>query len=238
MFNEQEILQLVKNGDEEAFNTLVSHALSKIRPAIYNSFNSLSKEDFEDALQSASVKAWQKMDNFRGDASFPTWFFTILRNEILNVIKSSSRIRKHEISREEMASTGSDENTSNFEAMLPRDLMDESVNETAESVLKKQEDLEQYRSMLDSVLDKLKPSHREIIQLVFEQEKSYKEVSDELNIPIGTVMSRLYFARRNAQKLIQQYAQRNDIQLIGVGKSVESSDSIGSETLDGQPSVG
>jgi len=233
MFKESETLELAKSGNEEAFNMLVSHALTKIRPAIYNSFNSLSKEDFEDALQTATVKSWQKMNNFRGDASFPTWFFTILRNEILNVIKTASRIRKHEISREEIVSLNNEERVSTFEAAIQRDLMDESINDTAQSLLLKQEDREQYKGMLDSVLGKLKPSHREIIQMVFEQEKSYKQVSDELKIPIGTVMSRLYFARRNAQKLIQQYAQRNDIQLSGLGKPIESPNTIGSEEDNG-----
>jgi RNA polymerase sigma-70 factor, ECF subfamily len=234
MFNESEALELAKSGNEKAFSDLVSYSLTKIRPAIYNSFNSLSKEDFEDALQSATVKAWQKMENFRGDASFPTWFFTILRNEILNVIKTASRIRKHEISREEISAMHDDEKSSNFEAMIPRDLLDDSMNETAQTLLQKQEDMNQYREMLNSVLVKLKPSHREIIQMVFEQEKSYKEVSDELNIPIGTVMSRLYFARRNAQKLIQQYAQRNDIQLLSVGRLINTSDTSGVEANIGE----
>jgi RNA polymerase sigma-70 factor, ECF subfamily len=225
MFNESEALELAKKGDEQAFNELVTHTLTKIKPAIYNSFSSLNKSDFEDALQAAMVKAWQKMDNFRGDATFSTWFYIIFKNEILNVIKHISRVRKYEVSKELFNPLNGDERETGFEATIPRDLLDDRINETAQSILEKQEDLQECRSMLESVLNKLKPSHREIIQMVFEQEKSYKEVSDSLNIPIGTVMSRLYFARRNAQKLIQQYAQRNDLQLAGVGEYRESSDS-------------
>jgi RNA polymerase sigma-70 factor, ECF subfamily len=223
MFNESEALELAKTGNEKAFTELVNHTITKIKPAIFNSFNSLRKEDFEDALQAAMVKAWQKMANFRGDASFSTWFYIIFKNEILNIIKNSSRIRKHEISTEEICSLHEDEREARFESVVPRDLLDDNVNETAQTILQKQEDLNEYKTMLESVLGKLKPSHREIIQMVLEQEKSYEEVSDTLNIPIGTVMSRLYFARRNAQKLIQQYAQRNDLQFVGVGERRESS---------------
>lgn len=222
MINELETLELAKNGNEQSFNELIDYTITKIKPAIFNSFNSLSKEDFEDALQAATVKAWQKMGNFRGDSLFSTWFFIIFKNEILNVLKSASRIKKHEIKVEDFGAHNEDENrTPAYDSIVQRNLLDDAVDDTAQSILQKQEDLQEYRKMLDAVLLKLKPSHREIIQMVFEQEKSYKEVSETLSIPIGTVMSRLYFARRNAQKLIEQYAQRNDIQLTNMGECRE-----------------
>ncbi len=219
MTNESELIKQSKEGNEEAFGQLVEAALVKIRPAIFNAYNSLNVEDFKDALQVAATKAWQKLVNFRGDSAFSTWFFIIVKNEVLNVLNVRNGIRKHELSTEDIAKARDVENISDYDYIYPKEsISGECVVETAQTILEKQDEVRQYREMLNAVLDKLKPSHCQIIKLIFEEGKSYKEVSHELNIPIGTVMSRLFFARKNAQKLIAQYAQRNDIQLPSLGK--------------------
>jgi RNA polymerase sigma-70 factor, ECF subfamily len=217
---ENELLELSIQGDEAAFTQLVEETVNKVRPAIFNAYNPLNTEDFKDALQVATVKAWGKMATFRKESQFATWFFIILKNEVLNLLKTKNNIRKHEYPIEELAfkndvdyKGGVDESGS----LNPR-LLDRAVVETAQTILEKQDELMEYRKMLTSVLDKLNPSHSEVIKMVFEEGKSYREVSDSLNLPIGTVMSRLYYARKHATKLIKQYAQRNNIQLSCVGE--------------------
>lgn len=217
MSDEKNILSLAQNGDEKAFNELINNALVKVKPIIINSFSNLKKEDFEDAFQVACSKAWKKISDFRGDSLFSTWFYYILRNEIYNVIKTSSRIHKHEVSREEILSN-LEESSRNSDDFIPLDAIDK-CDVTAQTIMQGEEDVSQYRKMLDLVFDKLSPSQQKVIQLIFEEEKSYKEASDELNVPVGTVMSRLFYARKKAQSLIKQYAQRNNIQLPNLGKS-------------------
>jgi RNA polymerase sigma-70 factor (ECF subfamily) len=216
--SENELLELSIQGDEAAFTQLVEETVNKVRPAIFNAYNPLNPEDFKDALQVASVKAWGKMAAFRKESQFATWFFIILKNEVLNILKTKNNIRKHEMPIEELSYNKDSDSKSNVEDDYrnPR-LMDRAVVETAQTILEKQDELIEYRKMLTSVLDKLNPIHSEVIKLVFEEGKSYEEVSMSLNLPIGTVMSRIYHARKHATKLIQQYALRHDIELSCVG---------------------
>ena len=205
---ESQLLELAVKKDEEAFSKLIEITVEKVRPSIFSAYRPLNNEDFKDALQNAMIKAWNKIESFRGESHFSTWFYIILKNEVLNTLKVKNIIRKNEISFDELARVRDSDDKA-----TARETIEQAVVETAQTILEKQDEVKQYREMLNLILAKLKPSHSEIIKLVFEDGKSYKEVSEELNIPIGTVMSRLYFARQNAQKLIKQYANRNNIQL-------------------------
>jgi RNA polymerase sigma-70 factor (ECF subfamily) len=64
---------------------------------------------------------------------------------------------------------------------------------------------------------KLSLSHREILELILEKEMSYEEAARKLNIPIGTVMSRLFFAKKHAKQILKQYDKFSAIQLSSVG---------------------
>jgi RNA polymerase sigma-70 factor (ECF subfamily) len=214
--SDKELFALAQQKNEEAFVELIDKTLLKIKTSIFNAYNPLNNEDFQDAVQNATIKAWNKMDSFRGDAAFSTWFYTILRNEVLNILKVRSLVRKFEVPIHEIGGDGKDRKDED-ESNIKRDESQLTVVETAQSILEKHDDIKLYREMLLSVLPKLKPSHGEIIKLIFEDGKSYEEAAHHLGVPIGTVMSRLYFARQNAQKLIKQYATRNNLQLACLG---------------------
>jgi RNA polymerase sigma-70 factor (ECF subfamily) len=214
--SDNELLQLAIQGDEEAFTKLVEASVEKVRPAIFGAFNPLNPDDFKDALQTAMDKAWRKMSTFRGESEFSTWFYIILKHELLNLLKVRSAIKKHEIPMVELFKLDPQEKED--DAARFHDTLDRAVTETAQTILEKQDDMEEYRKLITMVLEKLSPAHSQVIKLVLEDGKSYREVSDELNISIGTVMSRLYYAREHAQELIKQYAKRNNIQLSGLGR--------------------
>jgi RNA polymerase sigma-70 factor, ECF subfamily len=215
--SEKELLESAVKKDEKAFEELIGLTVAKVRNSIFSAYNPLNPEDFADALQNATIKAWNKIENFRGESAFSTWFYIILKNEVLNILKSKNIVRKHEIPMDDLTRMKDTDGKYDAESMLPRDMIEYTVAETAQTILEKQDELQEYRNMLQGILVRLKPSHSQIIKMVFEEGKSYKEVSDELKIPIGTVMSRLFFARQNAQKLIKQYANRNNIQLSCLG---------------------
>ena len=215
--DEKQLLELSKQGNEEAFQKLVEQTVIKIKASIHQAYNPLNPEDFKDALQVASFKAWNKIESFRGEACFSTWFYMILKNEVLNVLHTRNNIRKHEYSLEEMCRAENKDEV-DYER-VPAGMLDEAVLDTAQTILEKQDEVKEYKKMLEEVLSKLKPAHSQIIRMNLDEGKSYLEISEELNIPIGTVMSRLYFARKNAQKLIKQYAQRNNLQLSSLGRS-------------------
>lgn len=208
---EKDLLDKARTGDENAFSQLLDLNLKKVTNSLRQNYKSLSNQDFEDAVQIATIKAWNKIQSFRGESTFSTWLYIIVKNEILNIANSTNHVRKYEVSTENV--NPEYERLEDYDRVPTSYMLDEAVLDTAQTMIEKQDEMTIFREMLDKVLGKLKPDHSKVIHLVFNEGKSYKEVSDELGVPIGTVMSRLYFARKNAQKLINQYAQRNNIQL-------------------------
>ena len=210
--DEKALVILAQQGDSQAFDTLVKECLTKLQALLSKHYH-LQQADFDDIVQIGSNKAWTKIANFRGDSAFLTWFYTILRNETLNFVKKRGTIEKREVP----AHFSDFDTDEDYEHVL-KSSIEQKLNENAQSIVERQETLTTYRQIIEDVLSKLTPIHREIIQMVLQEEMSYKEISEKLDIPIGTVMSRLFFARRHAQKLIKQYAQKHEVPLDCLAK--------------------
>lgn len=206
---EAKLIKLSIEGDGEAYRTLIELHQAHLKSSMFSSFNNLSKEDFEDCWQNASSKAYFSLKNFREDSSFKTWLFVILKNEILLFIKHKQKIAKHEFKIEDIAH--------NLETKsVDYDLIssfDQRLAENAATIMEKQEQTAKYTELVERALKRLQPHHSQILTMVLMENKPYKEVADELGIPIGTVMSRLFFARKNMQKFVKQYAQSDEVEL-------------------------
>jgi RNA polymerase sigma-70 factor (ECF subfamily) len=203
------LITSAQQGDTRAFDELIRDCLPKLKNLLAKHYH-LQDTDFDDVIQVASNKAWTKIANFRGDSSFLTWFYTILRNETLNFVKKKNIIDARELPAHFLdIEDGSEED---YEHILKCSI-NQQLQENAESILARKETLETYRQIIEDVLHKLTPDHRQIIQLVIQDEMTYREVSEKLKIPIGTVMSRFFFARKNAQKLIKQQAESKQVEL-------------------------
>ena len=158
-----------RSGDAEAFGTLVrQHAGKAIGTA---SLMLGSHHDAMDASQEAFVRAWRKIDRFRGDGSFSAWFGAILRNVCLDRLRH--RARRRHASLDDTPDLADPDDS-------PEVLADKS---------------EQARELWRAIR-RLTPAQRDIIILSHFQEMSYKRIAEVLEIPIGTVMSRLYGARK------------------------------------------
>ena len=212
--NEQELIASAKSGAESAFEELVVANWPKLQ-ALFHKHYRLQQSDLDDVLQNATNKAWTKIGSFRGESAFLTWFYTIVRNEAINSIKKRHTIDSHEVS----ASVHLDGEVSNDGDYdyLPQ-AIDQKLSETAEFILERQETLKTYRQIIEETLSKLTPVHSNILRLSLEEGLSYKEIAAQLDIPIGTVMSRLFFARKHAQKLIKQFATEQEVALSCLSK--------------------
>lgn len=211
---ESELVVLAKRGDELAFTKLLNDNLPKIKVSIQSQYK-LNSHDLDDIIQIATVKAWQKFGNFMGTSTFLTWLYVIIRNESLNFLKKRHVIDTKELPSHKPSPDGEDDE--DYEHILESSL-DDGLSESAQAILIKREEIKAYKDLIECVLNKLTPSHSQIIRMVLEEDKSYKEIAQTLNVPIGTVMSRLYFARRHAQKLLKQYAPIYDAQLYNMGR--------------------
>lgn len=209
---EKDLVVLAQRGDEGALEALINDALPKVSSLLTNNYG-LQPADVDEVVQSAMVKVWRKIESFRSESAFVTWFYIILRNEAIDFVKKRNLIHSKEIPARFVAPDGEDE-TQDYDNLT----VEQTFEETAASILEKRELLDTYHHMIQEVLKELSPIHGQIIRLAIEEEKTYKEIASLLGIPIGTVMSRLFFARKEAQKLIIQYAKRNAIQLNDLGR--------------------
>lgn len=161
--------------DIKEFETLVK---SNMKRAYVSAFAIIgSYDDAMDISQQAFVNAYKSFHKFDKSKNFYTWYYKILKNLCLNFIRDKKR--KNEVS-------------------IIYAVKKES--ESPESLLINDEQ----NIALNSALNKLDHEEREIIILKEFENYSYKEMSEMLNIPQGTVMSRLYYSRKKLAKLIAE----------------------------------
>jgi RNA polymerase sigma-70 factor, ECF subfamily len=179
---EKEIIRKVQYGDVAAFEDLVNAYKQK---AYYVALGFVGNhEDALDLSQDAFVKAFKAIKTFDLNSPFFPWFYKIIKNHCLNYIKKNQRVRNDSL--EEME----EETFVQFEddKPTPRDQYEESET----------------RLQLWRAIDRLKPDFREIIIMKHFHNLSYKEIAEALNIPIGTVMSRLFNARQELRELMKE----------------------------------
>ena len=178
---ERVLLRRSAAGDTRAFDPIV--AAYTTRAYHYACSILHSHHDALDAAQDAFVKAYRALAKFDTDRPFYPWFLRILRNQCLDHLASSTR-RPERPGVEDPA-----------EAM--RELP--SHGRGPEAGVIGHEDA----ARVHAILKKLTPEHSESLHLRYFEDMSYEEIADVLGIPVGTVMSRLFHARRNFAKLLQ-----------------------------------
>ncbi|SRR5713101_424241 len=145
------------------------------------------RSDFEDALQNAVLRAYRAFDRYHDDASFRAWMFKILTNEIFSVNRKRGRIAKHEIPIE----------TEEMEALVEAPLPDDAGSFYSWETLADALDDDVMRA-----LDALNGSERAVLLMRAIGGLHYREISECMGIPIGSVMGYLFRARRNMRDAI------------------------------------
>ncbi|MDD4278910.1 MAG: sigma-70 family RNA polymerase sigma factor [Candidatus Sumerlaeales bacterium] len=179
---EKSIIKKVQDGEVGAFEQLVNAYKQK---AFYVALNLVKNhEDALDLAQDAFVKAFKAIKSFDLEAAFFPWFYKIIRNHCLNHIKKNQRIRNDSLQEIE------EETYQQFQDTKPKPRDQYHTDETC--------------NLLWNSIERLKPDFREIITLKHFHNLSYKEIAEALNIPIGTVMSRLFNARQELRDLVRR----------------------------------
>ncbi|MFT7668922.1 MAG: RNA polymerase sigma-70 factor (ECF subfamily) [Planctomycetota bacterium] len=178
-----QLMMLTKGGDTAAFDVLVK----KLRNRAFFIAHSLvgSREDALDLAQESFMKVFRARETFRDGEPFLPWFHRILRNTCFSHLRTRGRLRKVSIS----AHRAGAEDDGDWDLADPRakDPSDRMV--AAES-----------STHFAAALDQLSARDREILTLRHSHELSYREISEALDIPQGTVMSRLFHARRRLRE--------------------------------------
>lgn len=166
-----------------AFEELVARHRDKLYARAYSMMR--NEEEAIDLSQEAWVKGWQRLRQFQGESSFATWMTRIVINLCLDQLRKQKRQRAESI--EEM-----DEESGGVERHMPVI----TVNPTAglERV--------ELRERIDRAMGQLSYEHRTALVLHEFEELEYKEIAKVMGCSIGTVMSRLFYARRKMATLL------------------------------------
>ena len=178
-----ELVDQARQGESAAYEVLVSRHRDKIYARAFSMVR--SEEQALDLSQEAWIKAWRKLHQFHGDSSFVTWLTRVTINICLDHLRKRKRERSESI--EEL-----DENQGGVERKLP--LFEINPTERLER--------QELRTAIDKGLAQLSADHRTVLVLHQFEGLEYKEVAERMNCSIGTVMSRLFYARKKLAALL------------------------------------
>ncbi len=168
-------------GDEAAFGELVRRFNSRVYAVVYRMVS--NEPDARDLTQQAWVKAWQRLGSFQSDAQFFTWLYRIAVNATLDHLRQRKRLR--EVSVDDVP-PGEEPRETEWPVV---------TEETPARELARSE----FRAAFERALQTLSPDHRAALVLRELEGRSYQEIADTLGCRVGTVMSRLFYARRQLQ---------------------------------------
>lgn len=182
MDEDQQVISECQMGQSESYRFLVEkYKMRAFHTALLFTGN---REDALDLSQEAFFRAYRAIKSFEKGKKFYTWFYQILKNLCIN--HSKKKKRKSPVISDVEEHAGPDLYFS------PDGRPDEIFEE------------HEMRDVLWAGLNKLKKEEKEIILLKEFNELSYKEISEILKIPIGSVMSRLYYARQRLGKVMEE----------------------------------
>src|SRR5882672_2472608 len=177
------LVRAAQQGDMPAFEELVARHRDKIYARAYSMMK--NEEEAVDLSQEAWVKGWQRLKQFQGESSFGTWLTRIVINLCLD------QLRKHKRQRTESIEAMTEE-SGGVERQMP------VVTTNPTAGLERGE----LRQRIDRALGQLSHEHRTALVLHEIEEMEYKEIAKTMGCSIGTVMSRLFYARRKMAALL------------------------------------
>ena len=187
--DEMELVRRAQKGDLEAYDQLVQRYQERIYATVYHMTS--NHEDANDLAQEAFIKAFQALKSFKGGSTFYTWIYRIAVNKTLNYLKQ----RKN---RFHMSLNDLDFNMENNPDLVAL-ISDKTPRRDA--------GLKELQGKLNEALLKLSEHHRLVMVLHDVQGQSHEEIAEIMNCNIGTVRSRLFYARQQLQGYLSEYAK-------------------------------
>ncbi|HTJ43136.1 MAG TPA: sigma-70 family RNA polymerase sigma factor [Kofleriaceae bacterium] len=208
-----ELVDAARAGDREAFRALFERyhrrAYSLAFGVVHNA------DDALDVVQDAFIKAHKYLDKFEGTSSFYTWLYRIVMNLAID------HLRKHRKSRAvDFSDTTVQENDA---AVGDEDLLPKILGGNPGRALVDKE----IRGRIEAALAELSDNHRAVLVMRELEGLSYEEMAQVMGCSKGTIMSRLFHARRNMQKRLLDLIENPSKELLddlGVNEDSEGAD--------------
>jgi RNA polymerase sigma factor (sigma-70 family) len=186
---EGDLVKRARRGDLAAYDELVKRYQERIYATIYHMTS--NHEDANDLAQDAFIKAFQALKSFRGGSSFYTWIYRIAVNKTINFLKQ--RKHKHHFSLNDL--DFNTEHNPDLVALISHKTPHREVG------------LMELQKKLNEALMRLSEPHRMVVVLHDVQGQSHDEIAAIMDCNIGTVRSRLFYARQQLQRYLAEYAK-------------------------------
>jgi len=188
---DKELVKRVQDGDEGAFRELFDKYHRRAFAVAFGVVK--NQQDALDIVQEAFIKVHRHIGNFQGSSSFYTWLYRIVMNLSIDHVRRNKKSRDLDYDDR----VGRDaENVAGDGALLPR-ILDGNPGKT---VLRRE-----LTRAIQAALEELPEYHRAVILLREVEGLSYEDMSKILKVPKGTIMSRLFHARRKMQVTLAEY---------------------------------
>ncbi|HEY5621618.1 MAG TPA: sigma-70 family RNA polymerase sigma factor [Pontiella sp.] len=184
---DDELVLKAQQGDVHAFDTLVERYHGKIYGLTYNMTS--NREDAEDLTQEVFVKAYEALPRFRGKSSFYTWLYRIAVNKTINYRKK--RNRKRALSLDQ------------FDQEIKNDDVYHEL--TSKGSPLRNLSLTELQIKLNEALQNLSDKHRTVVVMHDMQGIPHEEIAKMVGASVGTVRSRLFYARRQMQAELAEF---------------------------------
>jgi len=181
--DDQRLIAACLEGDTAAFSILVRRHQDRLYNTVYRLLD--NAEDAQDVVQEAFLHAYQSLDSFKGDSLFFTWLYRIAVNTAISLKRKRRVILSIDGAR-------------NGEAGV--DPLDPSDAAQPEHALEQAEQERRVRR----ALGRLSPEHRAVLIMKDMEGQKYETMAEVLQVPIGTIRSRLHRARLELRELLEQ----------------------------------
>jgi RNA polymerase sigma-70 factor (ECF subfamily) len=181
---DQGLVKEALDGSQEAFSQLMEKYRNPIHHHIYRMVR--DKRQVEDLVQEIFIKAFSSLASYSSKYAFSTWLYKIATNHTIDYLR-----------RKKLSTLSIDQPLKTKDGELEYELPDTTYRPDRHIL----ED--QRRLLIQEAIDSLPPKYYRVIVLRHQQEKSYEEIAQELDLPLGTVKAHIFRARELLYKRLR-----------------------------------
>ena len=225
---DEDLIAATLEGDRSAYRIIVERYQPRLLRMVFDLLK--NQADAEDIVQESFVKAFLSLDKFKGDSSFFTWLYRITFNLAVDFQrKAQRRGGTHFEYKEQIDVSKRDRDEGVMAGELPMAPLSQSVEGPHEALLRKET-----AQKLEQVFATLSDEHRLVMALREIDGLDYEEIARILGVPRGTVMSRLFYARRALQRALEEFKPDS---LLSIGSGELEGDQMDTTNASHEPQI-